>query len=43
MIKNCGCLRGSKQSQSDYRCTKRGFEIYDHLISFDVEVWDYRK
>ena len=23
--------------------TKRGFEIYNHLMSFDMEPWDQRK
>ena len=24
-------------------CTKRGYDIYDHLMSFNMEFWDQRK
>lgn len=43
MIKNWAYLRDNYPSHNNSSCTKRGFEIYDYLMSFNVEIWDYRK
>ena len=43
MIKNWTNTGSNNTQHKKSHCTKRGFEIYTHLISFEIEVWDHRK